>query len=529
MANLFEFWLNLLVTPTHLNAVQDNLQAADRAMMVDAAFGGVFYGLAVTERGGGANLTVDVSAGAAYDVDGARVRTPSTQNVPVDEDYDGTPTAVAGVGNERWLSISIRFIRAESVPYVDGNSNPGNFVQDESYEFVVKQGAEAGAGLAARPALLADAVLLADVKIVYGTTQVLDADVSTTRRQLPFDLSGTVHTLQAGRVGGSGGALDQLLGWLDGHVSGVSDKHAASAINYAGGGNWADGTTNPATTVEAQLDKMISDLTNAAGSARVASASFSFGVTNITGATVYAQLTQVAQATNLYYAGGGSWADGSTNPATSVEAQLDKNISDLASTSASGGLAKVGCGARTTWLGGRTNPATTSFAALDKVVTDLSAQTAGDDGMERVGGEARAGSPNSLAAGSAASQAAELLGFTNTNAGAISTLDSRASTVWARLTGSSVGAFGNFTLTKQYNVSSAVANAAGYVEVTFTNALADANYAVIASAMDSSHFYDYVGRADTASKCRIYVYNTGTNTLANPTVGIFAFAFDIKG
>ena len=36
--------------------------------------------------------------------------------------------------------------------------------------------------------------------------------------------------------------------------------HAASALTYAGGGNWADGTTNPATTVEGELDKIVSEL-----------------------------------------------------------------------------------------------------------------------------------------------------------------------------------------------------------------------------------------------------------------------------
>lgn len=43
----------------------------------------------------------------------------------------------------------------------------------------------------------------------------------------------------------------------------------ASNISYGGGGNWADGTTNPATTVEAQLDKIISDLAGAAGTGKI--------------------------------------------------------------------------------------------------------------------------------------------------------------------------------------------------------------------------------------------------------------------
>ena len=524
MANLLEFWLNLLVTPNHLNTVQDNLQAADRAMLVDAAFGGVFYGLAVTERGGGANLSVDVSAGASYDADGARCRTPSTQNVDVSNDYDGTPTGVAGVGNEKWLSVSIRFKRAESVPYVDGNSVPGNFVQDESYEFVVKQGAEAGAGLAARPALLADAVLLADVKIVYGTTQVLNAAISTTRRQLPFDLSGTVHTLRAGRVGGSGGALEQLLGWLDGHIDGSADKHAASAVDYAGGSTWADGTTNPATTVEAQLDKNISDLAGSAGGARVGASSFSFGVTNITGATVQAQIAQVAAATNLYYAGGGTWADGTTNPATSVEAQLDKNISDLATTSSSGGLARVGCGARTTWLGGRTNPAATAFAALDKVITDISAQTAGDDGMERVGGEARSGSPNSLSAGSAASQVAELLGFTNTNANTISDYGSKA---WGRILHTGGGA-GSATIVDNENITSVTVNTSTVV-ITFSTPFADTNYAPLLTPLED--FYRYIAEASsfTPTTMAVSLRDAATNAVVDPSTALLKFSLDVKG
>lgn len=40
-------------------------------------------------------------------------------------------------------------------------------------------------------------------------------------------------------------------------------------FSYSGGGAWADGTTNPATTVEAQLDKIISDLSGATGTAKI--------------------------------------------------------------------------------------------------------------------------------------------------------------------------------------------------------------------------------------------------------------------
>lgn len=44
------------------------------------------------------------------------------------------------------------------------------------------------------------------------------------------------------------------------------------AFNYGGGGTWADGTPNPATTVEAQLDKIISDLAGASGAPKIGNA-----------------------------------------------------------------------------------------------------------------------------------------------------------------------------------------------------------------------------------------------------------------
>jgi hypothetical protein len=55
------------------------------------------------------------------------------------------------------------------------------------------------------------------------------------------------------------GATDQPLG-----------AYTAANISYAGGPNWADGTTNPATTVQAQLSKIVSDLAGSgAGAAKI--------------------------------------------------------------------------------------------------------------------------------------------------------------------------------------------------------------------------------------------------------------------
>jgi len=107
---------------------------------------------------------------------------------------------------------------------------------------------------------------------------------------------------------------------------------------------------------------------------------------------------------NSTYNGGSAWYDGTTNPATTFEAQLDKIITDLiATTTAHSGADKLGCAARTDWLGGTTkaNVAASIFAAINKIVTDLALNAAAtDDGSIRLG----AAAVTDLAQGSVRSQ-----------------------------------------------------------------------------------------------------------------------------
>lgn len=367
-----DFYFKQLVQEDELDAAFAAVENAIRNVAIDAAVFGLLDGGDTTQKSGTPDLSVDVAAGVAYDQDGQRVFWSALQNVEVDVDYLDVSTAVVGVGNERWVSVFVRFERDLSDPRIDGNGDPVFFVRTESFSFEVRQGAEAPIGTATKPSLLTDAVLVADVKLVNAQTQVLDANISATRAQDLISISGSPRSLSAQTYTE---ALSDLLGYYNNHVTGAADKHTATMVDYGGGAAWANGTTNPAATVEAQIDKIITDLnsttTSSSGVRKLGAEAFSGATVTIPSGTLYSQLVALQSAAN----------------------------EDIA--------------ARTAWLGGRTNPATNVFAAVDKIITDLAVTTTSDDGAERIGAATSSGSPTSLATTSVRGQIDELLAAVN--------------------------------------------------------------------------------------------------------------------
>lgn len=67
----------------------------------------------------------------------------------------------------------------------------------------------------------------------------------------------------------------------------------AAAIEYSGGAAWADATTNPTTTVEGQLDKVITDLGATAGAAKVHSVATAGAPNSLSAGTLAAQLVSL--------------------------------------------------------------------------------------------------------------------------------------------------------------------------------------------------------------------------------------------
>ncbi|MCG8433737.1 MAG: hypothetical protein MJA83_06880, partial [Gammaproteobacteria bacterium] len=141
-----------------------------------------------------------------------------------------------------------------------------------------------------------DKILLADITLSFGTTQILNGDISTSRRQDAFVLSAGALSVNTGTPEESDQAI---LTELNNHITGVSNLHPALAVDYAGGPAWHDGTTNPAATAEAQFDKIITDLVDAAGSDRIGAAVFAGGVRlQLSAGSIQDQLRAIADATS---------------------------------------------------------------------------------------------------------------------------------------------------------------------------------------------------------------------------------------
>lgn len=199
MANRKNYFYRQQVTEAELDAGFEGLEVADRDLYVDALPVGIVRGCTVVEHAP-QNVSIDIAAGCIYDQAGQRIEIPSLQNLSLAVDRFAVSTAVAVGGNEKWISVWANFVRNQADARVDGNSNTVYFVQDESFEFVVEQGAEAAIGVAVRPALKSDMILICDVRRVNADTTIANADISTTRREDALVLPGVTYSMRKGTL-----------------------------------------------------------------------------------------------------------------------------------------------------------------------------------------------------------------------------------------------------------------------------------------------------------------------------------------
>src|SRR5690349_2154913 len=178
MSSRLNFYFKQRVTEAELDLAFDQLEQADRDLASDLGIYGLISGAIVVQHTPVADLTVDLTApGRAYDRLGRRVFVAAGTNVDCSKDSNGTPTDLPGPGQERWVSIFIRFARLTSDARTDGNNQQLYFRHDESYEVVVRQEVEAPTGNAQRPQLEPDELLVCDVLRRYGQSQIVASDL----------------------------------------------------------------------------------------------------------------------------------------------------------------------------------------------------------------------------------------------------------------------------------------------------------------------------------------------------------------
>jgi hypothetical protein len=279
MADRKDWFFRQIVAEDELDSSMEELEQADRDLAVDMALGvdasspdeqgGIVNGLNVGILAG---TDITVSAGVAYDLLGQRcvldgsltvdLAKTGSLNIGVGGLGDGSSTDV-GVGNERWVTLFLVFDRLLSDPRTDGASQTVYFERDESFHFEITMGSAVSIGTLGLPSVdgpprQAGKVLIADIRLEDSGAGTEALEVQVERREQWFKKTGTTIGIN---VSNPRQGIDNLFGRIDDHVSGVGGtRHIADSIDYAGGDAWADGTTNPAVTVEVQLDKIITDL-----------------------------------------------------------------------------------------------------------------------------------------------------------------------------------------------------------------------------------------------------------------------------
>lgn len=385
MANRVDFYFRQRVTEAELDLAFALLEKADRDLAADLNIYGIVSGAVPAPHSPVPDLTVDLTApGRAYDNLGQRMFFGTGQTVDCAVDLVGIPTDVATVGNERWLGIFLRFKRQLSDPRTDGNSQQVFFRRDEAFELVVRQAPEGAISVAPKPALQADELLLCDVRRRPGQTQILVADLDTSRRQAFIFAQGSSVSVVTGAwsilhplAATVQAAFDEADAELRDHFTAVARRHAASAIDYAPHGFVG------ASNVQAAVDELIDDLATGAvgssGASRVGVDAAAGAPNALPAGSVKSQLAQLLGFLNTHVS-----APTGAHNAAAIAATPHNNIAG-----------------------------TNVQAQLQEIVTDLVATGAASPGAGLVGVDAIAGAPTAIAAGTLRAALVTLLGGLN--------------------------------------------------------------------------------------------------------------------
>lgn len=217
-----------------------------------------------------------------------------------------------------------------------------------------------------------------------------------------------------GTVDGNGGTPTGF----DVSAQNVISNQSADLVSVDPLSNWFDGSPNAATTVQAALEKIVSDLAATTGSEKLGSGVLPdwFDANANPSDSIQNQLYKIVDDLAKATGGGASkisaqaladWADGTTNPLGSVQALFANIVGALTSTTGLRGAGKLTVPARSDWADGTTNPAARLDEALEKIVSDLTS-TVGFGGTGKIQGVELGSDPYAIGSGQLVLQLAGL-------------------------------------------------------------------------------------------------------------------------
>lgn len=317
--DLYDFYFRQIVTQAVMDWSFQKAEEADHNQSVDNLLTGINVGLDCIENHLGADLSVDILAGSGSSLDGRRIHvTEPLTNLDCSVDEFGVSTAVVGASNERYLSVFARFVRNLQEPRIDGNGLEVFTEVLEDAELVVRQGAEAPIGTAARPPYIDGTLKLADVKLDFGQTTI-------------------VTVLHIGYTYRQDWIREQATNILDDFVHGnahdaIADLFAYVDIIWGGGNNfsfndtWAlgvavEGSSPPPSNVDQALNAIVYDLAGTVspegGAVRVGARAYTTlnGYVSWAASNVQTALIEIADAVDGHING-----DAPPHPASAITA-----------------------------------------------------------------------------------------------------------------------------------------------------------------------------------------------------------------
>jgi len=345
-----DFYFRQLVTEGDLDLAFDQVQDRAENATSEHGFDGMIQGGNVSQNSP-AGLSVIVSGGAlGYTPDGKRVAWTAGETVDCSVDNLGSATAVTTPGNSKILSVFVEFDEDLQDLRLDGFGNPVYFKRLASKNLFIVQSPEAVSPTP--PALLSDALLLADLTLAFGQTQIQTGDIDVSRRQDFFrnEAGGTTQIVR----GTTRDVLNDLLDAHNGFIDDVARQSSPSGATLVGiegfsatpiGGSslgYSTGVTRDA------INSLITDLTGSAGGTKVGAGAKTGSVISLPAPLSLPNSTLDQQMSTMlnyletirntpFAASSVSYTPHDYVTATNVQDAIDELIDDLQSTAGGGG------------------------------------------------------------------------------------------------------------------------------------------------------------------------------------------------